>query len=237
MQEIAVIIPFFQQEPGILARALESVASQHIPEGWSAEVIVVDDGSPRPAEDEVRSLRFPESLQLRVIRQRNGGAAAARNRGLDEASPSATLIAFLDSDDEWRPDHLRRAVAAYRSGFDFYFTDNRRAGHHDSHVRSHCGPEIGRFIASAQQEHGILEVPNPRPPLAVVACGRRGGAAERWEAAFRALLVDALAGRASTWPKWVWGWGSSGSSRWPAGGAAFYEILDIDPLGHIGLVP
>jgi len=159
VQEIAVIIPFFQHEPGILARALDSVASQHIPDGWSAEVIVVDDGSPRPAQDEVRSLRFPEPLRLRVVRQRNGGVAAARNRGLDEASASATLIAFLDSDDEWRPDHLGRAVAAYRSGFDFYFTDNRRAGYHDSHVRSHCGPETGRFVASAQQKSGILEIP------------------------------------------------------------------------------
>ena len=159
MQEIAVIIPFFQQAPGILARALNSVASQHIPEGWSAEVIVVDDGSPRPVQDEVYSVRLREPLRLRVVRQRNGGVAAARNRGLDEASPSATLIAFLDSDDEWRPDHLGRAITAFRSGFDFYFTDNRRAGHHDSHVRSHCGPETGRFIASAQQKSGILEIP------------------------------------------------------------------------------
>jgi succinoglycan biosynthesis protein ExoW len=159
MQEIAVIIPFFQHEAGILARALDSVASQHIPEGWSVEVIVVDDGSPRQAQDEARSVRFREPLHLKVIRQRNGGVAAARNRGLDEASPSATLIAFLDSDDEWRPDHLGRAVAAYRSGFDLYFTDNQRDGHHDSHVRSHCGPETGRFIASAPQEHGILEIP------------------------------------------------------------------------------
>jgi succinoglycan biosynthesis protein ExoW len=159
MQEIAVIIPFFQHESGILARALDSVASQHIPEGWSVEVIVVDDGSPRQAQDEARSVRFQGPLQLKVIRQRNGGVAAARNRGLDEASPSVTLIAFLDSDDTWPPDHLARAIKAYDSGFDFYFTDNRRAGHHDSHVRSHCGPETGRFIASAQQQSGLLEIP------------------------------------------------------------------------------
>jgi glycosyltransferase involved in cell wall biosynthesis len=125
VQEIAIIIPFFQQAPGILARALNSVASQPIPEGWSAEVIVVDDGSPRPAEDETGSLRLPAPLRLRVVRQRNGGVAAARNRGLDEASLSATLIAFLDSDDEWPPDHLARAIKAYDSGFDFYFADKR----------------------------------------------------------------------------------------------------------------
>lgn len=159
MTGIAVIIPFFQREPGILTRALDSVTSQHIPEGWSVEVIVVDDGSPRRALDEVRSVCPQEPLQLKVVRQRNGGVAAARNRGLDEASPSVTLIAFLDSDDVWPPDHLARAIKAYDSGFDFYFTDNRRAGHHHSHVRSHCGPETGMFIDSAGQEHGILEIP------------------------------------------------------------------------------
>lgn len=159
MPGIAVIIPFFQQEPGILTRALDSVASQHIPEGWSVEVIVVDDGSPRQAQDEVRSVSLREPFHLNVIRQRNGGVAAARNRGLDEVSPSATLIAFLDSDDVWPPDHLARAIRAHDSGFDFYFTDNRRAGHHESHVRSHCGPETGAFIASAQQKSGILEIP------------------------------------------------------------------------------
>jgi succinoglycan biosynthesis protein ExoW len=159
MPQITVIIPFFQQEPGILARALDSVRSQHLPEGWSVEVIVVDDGSPRQAQAEVRSVHLPEPFRLKVIRQKNGGVAAARNRGLDEAPSSTTLLAFLDSDDVWPPDHLTRAIQAYNSGFDFYFTDNHRAGHHDSHVRSSCGPETGRFIASAQQKHGILEIP------------------------------------------------------------------------------
>ncbi len=159
MPGIAVIIPFFQQEPGILTRALDSVASQHIPDGWTAEVIVVDDGSPRQAQDEARSVSLREPSHLKVIRQRNGGVAAARNRGLDEVSPSAALIAFLDSDDVWPPDHLARAIQAHDSGCDFYFTDNRRAGHHESHVRSHCGPETGAFLASAQQKSGILEIP------------------------------------------------------------------------------
>jgi succinoglycan biosynthesis protein ExoW len=33
-------------------------------------------------------------------------------------------VAFLDSDDEWSPDHLARAVAALEQGFDFYFADH-----------------------------------------------------------------------------------------------------------------
>ncbi len=202
MQEIAVIIPFFQHEPGILTRALDSVMSQHIPAGWSVEVIVVDDGSPRQAQDEVRSTSFREPLHLKVIRQRNGGVAAARNHGLDEVSPSATLIAFLDSDDVWPPDHLARAIKAHDSGFDFYFTDNRRAGHHDSHVRSHCGPETGAFIVSAQQKSGILEIPadylawlimKEFPTQASTVVYRRGIAAHlRFQARLKAAGEDVL---------------------------------------------
>lgn len=159
MRKASVIIAFFQREPGILVRALKSIAAQHIPAGWSVEVIVVDDGSPRRAQDEVCGLDFREPLRLKVIRQANGGVAAARNRGLDTADPWGTLICFLDADDVWPPDHLARAIDAHEGGFDFYFTDNRRPGHHDSHVRSHCAPETGRFLATAQQMSGILEIP------------------------------------------------------------------------------
>ena len=44
---IAVIIPYFQREAGILRRALASVFAQTNAPSW--EIIVVDDGSPVPA--------------------------------------------------------------------------------------------------------------------------------------------------------------------------------------------
>ena len=91
--------------------------------------------------------------------QENGGVAAARNRVLAEVDPGTTLIAFLDSDDVWTTDHLARAINALDTGFDFYFTDNRRPGHHNSHVRSHCAPQTGTFIAASQQQSGVLEIP------------------------------------------------------------------------------
>jgi succinoglycan biosynthesis protein ExoW len=159
MDKVSVVIPFFQREPGILARALHSIQSQSIPEGWTVEVIVVDDGSPCSVQDEVRDTTFTEPLQLKLLQQDNGGVASARNRALDEVDSATTLIAFLDSDDVWSPDHLARAITAHESGFDFYFTDNRRPGHHNSHVRSHCGPQTGEYIAAAQQQGGVLEIP------------------------------------------------------------------------------
>ena len=158
MRTISVVIPFFQRDPGILTRALNSIQSQDVPDDWAVEVIVVDDASPCPAQDEVDALHLKEPLRLKVIRQQNGGVAAARNRGLDEVDPSATVIAFLDSDDIWPANHLAHAIQALNNGFDFYFTDNRRAGHHGSYI-AHCAPETGGIVAHAQQKAGVVEIP------------------------------------------------------------------------------
>lgn len=158
-QTIAVIMPFFQREPGILTRALESIRRQLIPDGWFVDVIVVDDSSPCSADDESQNLTFDRPLHLRVVRQENGGVAAARNRGLEEADQSTTLIAFLDSDDIWPVNHLARAIRATEQGFDFYFTDNCREGHHESHCRSPFVAETAAFLDASPQKTGFLEVP------------------------------------------------------------------------------
>ncbi len=159
MQIVSVIIPYFQRDPGILTRALNSIQSQHVPDDWVVDVIVIDDASPCPAHDEVRDLHWREPLRLKVVSQENGGVAAARNRGLEEVDQSSILIAFLDSDDIWPANHLARAIQAHESGFDFYFTDNRRPGFHESHVYTFCGPQTGEFIAASQQKSGVLTIP------------------------------------------------------------------------------
>ena len=118
---ITVVIPYYQKTPGILANALASIAAQQgcpLP----VHVIVVDDASPAPAGPELASIdHMPCTVQ--VITQPNAGPGAARNTGLDNAPQDTRYIAFLDSDDEWTPDHLARAVAALESGYDFYFAD------------------------------------------------------------------------------------------------------------------
>lgn len=118
---IAVVIPYFQREAGVLQKALASIATQQL---WPAEVIVVDDSSPVPARDEVATLhrQWPQ-LNVRIVEQPNGGPAAARNKGLDSVSAHCEYVAFLDSDDEWHPTHLLHASAALAAGNDFYFSD------------------------------------------------------------------------------------------------------------------
>ena len=123
---IGVVIPYYQREPGILARALRSVARQQ--NVTDVRVVVVDDGSPAPAAAEIASLRDGFPFQLEVVAQTNGGPGLARNRALNVLAGNARYVAFLDSDDEWSKDHLHRALFALSRGFDAYFADHLQLG-------------------------------------------------------------------------------------------------------------
>lgn len=118
---VCVIIPFFQREAGILRRALRSISSQV--GDLSITVLIVDDSSPVPAEPETGEVA--NGVTVRVIRQPNSGPGAARNRGLDHVPPGTDFVAFLDSDDQWTPEHLLNAITTLGAELDFYFTNYR----------------------------------------------------------------------------------------------------------------
>ena len=103
--DVSVIIPAYRAETTI-ARALGSVAAQTLP---PREVIVVDDGSPDETAAAAEACRDDMSgIGLRVVRQQNAGAGAARNRAVRKAT--STFVAFLDADDEWLPEKLERSL-------------------------------------------------------------------------------------------------------------------------------
>lgn len=97
MIPISVVIPTYNRRES-LKRALSSVLAQ---KGVSFEVIVIDDGS----TDDTRSLIAKEFPEIRYYFFENQGPAAARNRGIEKAK--GQWIAFLDSDDEWKPGKLQ----------------------------------------------------------------------------------------------------------------------------------
>ena len=131
---IGVAIPFYQREPGILPRALASIRDQHLPPSVQVEVIVVDDQSPVPAAAEMAAFTDTDRILWHWITQTNAGPGAARNTGIDWLDgKDIRYLAFLDSDDEWRPDHLSNAVHALEAGGDFYFSDHSRTGDCDSY--------------------------------------------------------------------------------------------------------
>jgi succinoglycan biosynthesis protein ExoW len=117
-RKTSVVIPYYQEEPGILRGAVLSAIAQ---EGVTdLEIVVVDDGSPAPARDDLRDLDIPAHITLKLIEQSNRGPGAARNRGLDNVSSDTVHVAFLDSDDQWRPGHLRDAINVLAGDLDFY---------------------------------------------------------------------------------------------------------------------
>jgi succinoglycan biosynthesis protein ExoW len=127
---VAVIIPYFQREPGILTRAVESVIAQQLPAAITVHVLIIDDSSPHPAQADLANLRMGPGVTLEVLQQPNAGPGGARNRGLEivEQSGHFDFVAFLDSDDIWLPTHLDDALSALHSGYDFYCCDNSRDG-------------------------------------------------------------------------------------------------------------
>jgi glycosyltransferase involved in cell wall biosynthesis len=106
--DVVVVIPAYRAAP-YLDTTLASVAGQTVP---PREVVVVDDGSEDGTAEGAK--KWCSRLPLRVIVQDNAGPAAARRKALAESDSS--LVALLDADDVWLPDHLASLTAAYREG-------------------------------------------------------------------------------------------------------------------------
>jgi succinoglycan biosynthesis protein ExoW len=120
---IAVVIPYYQREPGVLRRAVNAALRQR--RITSLSIVIVDDGSPWPAQEELKDLPSEQRVRLTVLTQRNAGPGAARNVGLESLDHDTTYVAFLDSDDVWAEGHLENAIVGLEKGYDFYFSDFR----------------------------------------------------------------------------------------------------------------
>lgn len=104
---VAVVVAAHDAE-AYLGETLESVLAQTY-RAW--ECIVVDDGS-TDTTAAVAEQFVGRDDRFRLVRQANAGVSAARNAGLDVVSGEVTLLAFVDSDDTWRPDALAVLVAS-----------------------------------------------------------------------------------------------------------------------------
>jgi len=102
---VSVIIPCFNRA-GMIGDAIRSALEQTHP---PTEVIVVDDGSTDDSLAVARSF----GPQVHTLHQENAGAAAARNTGI--AAATGEFVAFLDSDDLWKPSKLERQLALFEA--------------------------------------------------------------------------------------------------------------------------
>jgi glycosyltransferase involved in cell wall biosynthesis len=101
--DVSVVIPLYNKGD-VLSATLSSVLGQS---HRAFELIIVDDGS---TDDGSAVAASHADARVTLIRQKNQGVAAARNRGIREAR--GTWIAFIDADDLWEPDHLEMLVSA-----------------------------------------------------------------------------------------------------------------------------
>ena len=104
----SVVMPTFNRASTIawaIRSALEQTVRVH-------EVIVADDASTDDTLDLLEST-FPVEIatgRLVILRLAKGGVCEMRNKAIEAAS--GNVLAFLDSDNHWHPDHLLWVLAA-----------------------------------------------------------------------------------------------------------------------------
>jgi glycosyltransferase involved in cell wall biosynthesis len=105
LPDVTVVIPTRSRWPLLSTSALPSALGQ---ESVEHEVIVVDEGSDDATFAALRNLEEP---RLRIIHHEVAhGLAQARNAGIEAAR--GAWVAFLDDDDLWAPQKLRRQLDA-----------------------------------------------------------------------------------------------------------------------------
>lgn len=121
----SVVIPLYNKGNHIKS-TLESVLSQSFQD---FEIVVVNDGSTDYSEREVLQLANPK---VKYFSTENSGPSSARNFGIKKAQ--GTLIALLDADDYWFPNHLEDIFLLYQkhpeagifaTNYEFYYSEKK----------------------------------------------------------------------------------------------------------------
>ena len=103
MSKVSIIVPVYNAEK-YLCECVDSILSQTLTD---LEVILVDDGS-ADSSPVICDGYAERDKRVKAIHQKNSGAAAARNHGMNIAQ--GEYIAFVDSDDWIDADMYKRMV-------------------------------------------------------------------------------------------------------------------------------
>ena len=109
MKELVTIIAPVYNVAEFLPRFFQSVTGQTYQE---LEIIVVDDGSTDKSSGICKEWAKKDK-RIRVFKQKNAGVAAARNKGLLEAS--GRYICFIDPDDFVRENYVARMLEVLKN--------------------------------------------------------------------------------------------------------------------------
>jgi glycosyltransferase involved in cell wall biosynthesis len=109
-RSVSCVMPTWNRQRDVIVAAASVIGQTD----GVAELIIVDDGSSDGTWEELEALAArTERLSVRLVRQQNRGPAAARNAGVRIAR--GEFVAFLDSDDAWRPDKIARQLAVFEA--------------------------------------------------------------------------------------------------------------------------
>ncbi|MFL5287983.1 MAG: glycosyltransferase family 2 protein [Rhodopila sp.] len=145
---ITVAIPLYNGE-SFIRETIQSVLDQTLPPD---EIIVVDDGSTDAGPAIIAELA--RTCPIRLITTPNRGQSTARNTAVHHAH--GDLIAFLDQDDIWYPNHLAELIGP------FLGTRARELGwsYSDLDEVDESGQMVGHAVI------GRAELVHPKPDLA-----------------------------------------------------------------------
>lgn len=140
MATYSVVIPT-RNRSGLLQEAVTSVLEQSSP---ADEIIIVDDAS----DTVLRRGDFPEAAPIQVVRfDTPRGACAARNVALEACT--SEYVAFLDDDDKWHPNKMRRQIHSLEKNPDlvavttYWCTQTQRATYSEGFSSETCRKFFG----------------------------------------------------------------------------------------------
>lgn len=130
MKLISIITPAFNAERYI-EKTISSVLNQTY-SNW--EMIIVDDCSTDATASIAKEYSYKDKRIKVITHEKNQGVAAARNTALKAANGS--YIAFLDSDDMWKPEKLEKQYFFMEknnytltyTAYQKYFSDSKELG-------------------------------------------------------------------------------------------------------------
>lgn len=103
--KVSIVVPVYGVE-NYIAECIESLLSQSY---RNLEILLIDDGG-EDRSPEICEQYAAQDDRIRVIYKPNGGAASARNVGIDEAT--GEYICFVDGDDRIEKDYVRHLWCA-----------------------------------------------------------------------------------------------------------------------------
>lgn len=144
--DLSIIVPVYNYA-NLIRDNIESILAQKTT--YTYELILVDDGSTDGAREIV--LSYQHNPKVQVVLRENGGIAAARNSGLENAS--GKYVMFIDCDDTIHDDMVEVLMrCAYENGSDIAMCAHNLSKEH--------GGEVYQIIPNIYPQKNLMNYQN-----------------------------------------------------------------------------